>query len=182
MKKRPFSLLETLIALSLFSLVFVLVLNQYKQMMQSSAHERDSQRTFRELCTFEERLQAILSHATQLRSTDKTLFFAAEGLLDLDPRFSGHLHGAFYLDADDTLWLVEQGTEEKAFRKTIMLTECRDLAWRFLQGGNWLGSWESGTLPSFCQMQLSYKSKPIALATQLPNAPLQKIFSDAKDL
>lgn len=121
--KRPFLLLETVVAIGLSTLLFSLLLQSAIQFFHIDKRLAKREEILREEALFQVRIETLFSKKKSSFTPSRGPLFSVEKMVDPDPSFSGtliahvtHEDGSLFL----TLYSSEEG-EKRSFRKEALL-------------------------------------------------------------
>ncbi len=192
-KKHTFTLLEVIIALSLFALMLSSLTITYRQFADKKLK---TTRLKEESLSIERMRQRLLPLWTQITDYQTTpfhteghpqgrgnaLFFSYFNELDLDPAFCTELKGCLYLNKNHCLYLTLQ-TPTGQERTDLLLEGVATFTYAFFnpETALWQDEWSPGTpLPPFFTIEWTLRNTPQKkqrCAFFLPRAEAQIIYS-----
>jgi hypothetical protein len=146
------TLLETLVALSILSIVLVFVFGYFRDLSEINRMADESQKESFQMRYLESRLSFIFERVVNENSSARTFFFYAEpphhdrsrstsliltfnNEVRLDPAFSGDVLGRIYLDQDHTLrlgiWPLHVEEPSEYFQDEILMENVADVHFSF---------------------------------------------------
>ena len=173
-QRRPFTLLEVIIAMGLTTLLLGILFRYYHQVSVAHLKTQQVQQKIFSLSLFQERLGQIFSQLSseeenvpfctkEIReSVQPALLFKYNNGVDPDPSFCDELEGMLYLDKNKCLSLVswsKNGTP----RKEILLENVTKIAFRFFDtsDNSWQDAWskENDNLPTLIELSIFFADK-----------------------
>lgn len=194
--KKPFLLLEILIALSLMATVISLLFSFMVQSLRVEKKIEKARLAILERQHLQIRIQDLLTTLSPYgglpalytqkfpKEEQESLIACFDHGIDPDPSFSGVVTGRIYIDEDHNLCLVCwpcEGEKKQQWRKEILLPNVSSFSVQFLASSMqghpkhtktiWNTSWpkNKGTLPSIIRMTIKQKDTALQFAFRLPN-------------
>jgi hypothetical protein len=117
--KRPFLLLEFMIALVLMGVIVAFLFSSYRDMSLTKATLQKEREEILSHQKMQLRLGQILSHLTKVDFINKAYALNYDNGIDPDPAFCGNLEGSLFLDAKKQLVLISTSLNGGARREVL---------------------------------------------------------------
>ncbi len=177
-RKKPLSLLEVVIALSLTSILLFFLFGYYRQLImvdldveklqeRFSARERVQTRLMQVFSSFpplEKKDPGFLYTDTTPEGVDLSLIFAYENGLDSDPLLSGRVKGILFVSRDKKLKMRTLSLEEKAGeREEVLMESVQSISFSFLNSAEdkWDSLWakDAAAFPAVVKLRVCEDNK-----------------------
>lgn len=182
MKRRCFTLVEVLIAISLLSILLFALLSSYSQLkMIDTAIGKETVKDF-EMRQLESRLEAAILQVLKAEdnknffyteyphySNSPSLVFSYDAESRLDPRFSGPVLGRLFVDREGNLLLATWPSPKRYSQQPIpmqvevLATGIQSVAFSFFtpEQNQWSSDWQknTGTVPPLMKLHIVKESK-----------------------
>lgn len=152
--RRPFTLLETLIAFALATGLISLLLGFIYQAHLTHKQNDVSIQHIRNSYALHQRLSQVLPETTKILQTEPFVFIYNNGI-DKNPLFSSTVLACLYLEKNQLIlatWPNPNRWEERPHRAEIVANDIDTLSFEFFEPPGWSTSWEDETLPAMIRI------------------------------